>query len=213
MLYAVNVENAHQFGDVLAQLHRLRYRQFKERQSYDVPVYKDMEYDQYDTIATVYLVDLDAKGIIRGCSRLNPTDRPYMLRDLWPQMVEQPLPASPTVWEGTRICIEKELPGPDRDRVKWSIVLGYLEFGLQNGITKYVGVMQNFIWRRVFIQSGWGANYLGEERLIDGIKTRAGEVLVSEEALARVRSTVGILEPVLQNRYTIAASLVLQEAS
>lgn len=213
MLYAVNVENAHQFGDVLAQLHRLRYRQFKERQSYDVPVYKDMEYDQYDTIATVYLVDLDAKGIIRGCSRLNPTDRPYMLQDLWPYMVDQPLPNSPTIWEGTRICIEKTLPGPERDHIKWSIVLGYLEFGLANGISKYVGVMQNFIWRRVFIQSGWGANYLGEERLIDDIKTRAGEVLVSEAALARVRSTVGIHEPVLQNHYAIAMPPALKAAS
>ncbi|MEJ0062469.1 MAG: acyl-homoserine-lactone synthase [Alphaproteobacteria bacterium] len=111
MLYAINIENAHEYGDVLSQLHKLRYRQFKDRQSYDVPVYKDMEYDQYDTLATVYLVWLDEHRIVRGCSRLNPTDRPYMLRDLWPHMVEEELPSSPSIWEGTRICIDKN---PDR---------------------------------------------------------------------------------------------------
>lgn len=213
MLYAVNIENAHEFGDVLVQLHRLRYRQFKERQSYEVPVYKGMEYDQYDTPATVYLVDLDTDRRVRGCSRLNPTSRPYMLRDLWPTMVKVPLPSSPYIWEGTRICIEKELPGAERDHIKWSIVLGYLEFGLQNGIERYIGVMQNFIWRRVFIQSGWGANYLGDEHLIDGIKTRAGEVLVSQDALNRVRATVGICTPVLQNSYVIAGTTQMSKAS
>jgi acyl homoserine lactone synthase len=78
-------------------------------------------------------------------------------------------------------------------------VLGYLEFGLANGITKYIGVMQNYIWRKVFIASGWGAEYLGGERLIDGARTRAGEVLVSPDALRRVRQTTGILDPVLFN--------------
>src|SRR5437764_515644 len=106
MLHAINIENAHEYGSVLPQLHRLRYRQFKERQSYDVPVYNGMEYDQYDNLATVYLVLTDAHGVVRGCSRLNPTDRPYMLKDLWPHMADRPLPCSPLICEGTRICIE-----------------------------------------------------------------------------------------------------------
>lgn len=213
MLYAVNIENAHEYGNVLSQLHRLRYRQFRERQSYNVPVYKNMEYDQYDTLATVHLAYIDRYGIVRGCSRLNPTNRPYMLQDLWPHMVEGPLPASPQIWEGTRICIEKDLPGEQRERVKWSIILGYLEFALANNIEKYIGVMQNFIWRRVFIQSGWGAEYLGEELLIDGIKTRAGEVIVTPEALERVRATTGIHEPVLQNQYQVDLPPPLAAAS
>lgn len=205
MLYAINVENAHEYGNVLSQLHRLRFRQFRERQSYSIPVYKDMEYDQYDTLATVHLVFLDSFGIVRGCSRLNPTDRPYMLQDLWPHMVDNALPSSPHIWEGTRICVEKDLAGDVRERIKWEIVLGYLEFGLANNIHKYVGIMQNFIWRRVFTQSGWDADYLGEEKLIDGIKARAGQVMVTPEALQRVRTTTGIHEAVLQNQYRIEA--------
>lgn len=204
VLYAINIENAHEYGNVLPQIYGLRYRQFKERQSYDVPVYKNMEYDQYDTLATVNLVWIDAEGIVRGCSRLNPTDRPYMLSDLWPYMSDKPLPSSPLVWEGTRICIEKGLPPDLRERIKWEIVLGYLEFGLGNGIEKIIGVMQNFIWRRVFIQAGWDIEFLGEERLIDGIKTRAGQGCVSRTTLNKIRRKTGIGEPVLKNFYQIS---------
>ena len=197
MLIAVQIAEAHRHGDVLAQLHRLRFRQFRERQSYEVPVYNGMEYDQYDTLATTYLVWRDDSGIVRGCSRLNPTDRPYMLRDLWPGMASGPLPSSPAVWEGTRICIEKDLDGALRERIKHEIVLGYLEYGLAHGIERYIGVMQSFIWRRVFDAAGWTPHYLGEERLIDGLRTRAGEVHVSEPALAAVRFATGITAPVL----------------
>ncbi len=198
MLCAITIENAHEYGDVLPQLYRLRFKQFVERQGYDVSVFKGMEYDRYDTPATTYLVWLDALRMVKGCSRLNPTNRPYMLKDLWPDMVQHgTLPSSPTIWEGTRICIDKSEPGPVRERIKWELVLGYLEYGLAQGIGSYIGIMQTFIWHRVFIQSGWGADYLGDECLIDGLKTRAGQVHVSEDALQRVRTTTGIHQPVL----------------
>ena len=142
MLYAINVENQHLYGDAMPQLLRLRYRQFKERQNYEVRVYKDMEYDQYDTPETVYLVWLGEQNAVCGTSRLNPTCGPYMLKDIWSDMVEgHELPASSDVWEGTRICIDKGLPAAQRERIKWEIVLGYLEFGLANGIKAYVGIM------------------------------------------------------------------------
>jgi hypothetical protein len=50
-----------------------------------------------------------------------------MLKLLWPHKADRPLPSSSFMWEGTRICIEKELPAELRNRVKWELVLGYLE--------------------------------------------------------------------------------------
>lgn len=203
MIYAINIENAHEYGSVLPQLYRLRYRQFVERQGYGVSVYKDMEHDQYDTLATVHLVWMDESKIVRGCSRLNPTNRPYMLKELWPDMSSEPLPEAADIWEGTRICIDRNLPAHLRDRIKWELVLAYLEFGLENGISKYIGVMPNFIWHRVFVQSGWGGNLLGPERVLGGVKTHASEVIVSHEAHERVQNKTGIHEPVMQNTYKI----------
>lgn len=203
MLVAINIENAHLRGDIMPQLYRLRYKQFKERQGYNVSTYKGMEFDQFDTLATVHLVWVDEDGMVRGCSRLNPTTRPYMLKELWPQMVSGELPQAPEVWEGSRIGIDNSLPAALRERVKWELVLGYLEFGLDNGIRKYIGVMQKLIWHRVFIKSGWGAQYLGDPHQMDGSKTLAGQVSVSEEAYKRVQKTVGIYERVLKESYQI----------
>jgi hypothetical protein len=116
MLYAINIENAHRHGDVMPQLLRLRYRQFKERQNYEVRVYNNMEFDQYDTPETVYLVWLDEQRQVGGTSRLNSTCGPYMLKDIWADMIEgHELPYSSDVWEGTRICIDKALPGALRE--------------------------------------------------------------------------------------------------
>ena len=127
MLHAITIENAHRFGDVMPQLLRLRYRQFKERQSYNVRVHKNMEFDQYDTPETVYLVRVDDQNQVCGTSRLNPTSSPYMLKDIWPHMIEgHELPNTHDVWEGTRICIDKARPGHLRERIKWEIVLGYV---------------------------------------------------------------------------------------
>lgn len=199
MLIAVNVKTFHQYGDVYPQILRLRYRQFKERQGYNVPVFEDMEFDQYDTPATTYLAWITENGALAGTSRLVPTTHPYMLKELWPDMVDGELPCEPNVWEGTRICIDKGLDPELRDRIKWHIILGYLEFGIANGIERYIGVMQNMIWSRVFIQSGWEVEFLGSERIIDRIRTRAGQVIVSQEALQRVRTRTGIFEPVLRS--------------
>lgn len=165
-----------------------------------------MEYDQYDTPASIYFAWIDTQGQVRGTSRLNPTDRPYMLKDLWPEMVDGKLPENVSIFEGTRICIDKEIPADLRERIKWEIVPGYLELGLAQGIESYIGVMQTFIWHRVFIQSGWGAEYLGPEVLIDGIRTRAGKVIVSHDALARVRAKTGISEAVLHNAFEFRAT-------
>ena len=178
----------------------VRYRQFKERQSYEVPVYNGMEYDRYDTLATVHLVWLDEAKIVRGCSRLNPTDRPYMLKDLW-SAHRRSAAALLAVCVGRHAHLRREgvarLParthqvGPCarlsriwprqwRRQIHWRHAELYLEKGLHR-------------------PSGWGAGYLGPERLIGGIPTRAGEVVVSPEALDRVRLTTGISESVLRN--------------
>lgn len=210
MIYAINIENIHNFGDVMPKLYRLRFKEFRERQSYNVPVYKDMEYDQYDKIPTVYLVALERDGELLGCVRLNPTHRPYMLQDIWPELVEGEIPNSPTIWEGTRFCINRNLPPDTRKRVKHELVLAHQEFGLVNNIDKFIGLMPTAIWQRVFTASGWDAHYLGPETIIDGIRTRAAEGFVSKEILKKIRQKTGVDYPVLQNLYSTEPTFASQ---
>lgn len=60
MLVAVSLHNLHTFsGNPILAQHRLRYRAIIERQDWNVPHYKKLEYDQYDNPAATTSVESD----------------------------------------------------------------------------------------------------------------------------------------------------------
>ncbi len=196
----VTIETNHLFyGNPIAGQHRLRYASIVQRQEWDVPAIRAMEYDGYDTPATTYLVWRDPQYKVRGCSRLCPTDRPFMLKDVFADMVTyQTLPEGQEVWEGSRFCIDKNLDRPTRERIAKEIVVAYLEHGLACGVTQILGVMYPVYWRNLFEKNGWQPRWIGEvQNTPDGKKSRAAILELSEAVLARVRENTGIHEPIL----------------
>lgn len=193
-------ENSHEYGNVMASQYRFRYRVFAERQNYNVPVYNNMEYDTYDTPATVYFTWQDQNGEVMGVSRVKPTDRPYMIKDIWPELVTNTaLPESIKIWESSRFGIERSLDKDLKKTVAGALVCANLEFGLLNGIDYYIGVMHPRIWKAVFEDSGWKVEFLGNVMRIDGgDKVVAAKMPVSFLNLANVRKVMGFHHPVLQ---------------
>lgn len=195
MIECFTAETAHLFGDALVSQYRLRHKAFAERQQYRTFTLRGMEYDRYDAPASTYLVWRDDQKIVRGASRLNPTDRPFMLGELWPNLVtRKPMPSSGRVWEGTRFCVDKDFGDAAlRRRIISELVCCYLEYGLLLGIESFMGVMAPMIWRSVIVQSGWDVEYLGDTMTFeDGSRVLAGEVVVSTENLERVRKRTGV---------------------
>jgi N-acyl-L-homoserine lactone synthetase len=213
MVLAVSIENAHYYGDVLPSMLRLRYKEFKARQDYNIPVFKDMEYDAYDTPAATYVVWRDGDGRVRGCSRMAPTDRAYMIRDLWPDIVTKiPLPNGGAIWESSRFCIDSELPADTRQQVKFKILCAKLEFALHHGIEGMVGVMPPLIWRAVFTNSGWPIEFIGDvKRLSTGEKVVAGWIGVKKEYLRAVRHKAGVTRQLLDLSLDVANQYVLDK--
>jgi len=204
MIDCVDCETSHFFGDAIASQHRLRYRVFIERQGWGIPTYNGMEYDTYDTPATTYLIWRDEHGGARGISRLNPTDRPYMLCDHWPDLVTAiPLPSSLDIWEGTRFGVDRDIDAPLRKKIVGELVCAYLEFCLERNIKRIIGVMPTLIWRAIFVRSGWPVEFIGEPRKMDGDKVVAGVMDVTKDALMRVREKTGNRNPVLRTAKTI----------
>jgi N-acyl-L-homoserine lactone synthetase len=156
---------------------------------------------------------VDQFGVIRGSSTLNPTNRPYMLKDACPAAIRAALPESDHIWEGNSICIEKDIDDALRERIKQEIVIGYLEFGLTHNIEKYVSIMPAHIWQTFFIQTGWDVSYPGDELIIDKQKTRAGEIIVSKENLERVRQATKIFESVLSSSSRLSSKAASVKAS
>ena len=199
MLDCVTWETSHKFGDALVAHHRLRHRVFVERHGWNVPSHNGMEYDQFDTPAAVYLVWRDETNEARGAARLIPTDRPYMLRELWPHLVtERPLPVSPKVWEGTRLCVDRGVPGRVRRRIIGELLAGCLEYGLLVGIDYYLIVAPLTVLTRTYRVAGCSIEVLGPEADIEGHIVAAAACEVSGDILSNVRRNNGLNGPVLR---------------
>lgn len=198
MIEVVTWSNAHVFGDALAQHHRLRHRCFIERNGWTVPTHDGMEYDQYDTPAAVYLIRRDdSLRRVLGVARLIPTTRPYMLKELWPDLLGADVPGSARVWEATRFGIDDDIAPDLKRRVAAEIVLGCLEFGVMNGIDRYLVLMPQLIIRRTIGGAGCDYRFLGESRNLAAYPVAAAEVSVSQEALSRARVKAGLADDIL----------------
>jgi len=183
-----------QYGDLYRDQFRLRHQEFIDRQSYDVKVYKGMEFDEYDTPATTYLVCADINRKVLGVSRLIPTDVRCMLVERWPHTLFNPKDIiSSHTWEGTRFCVDKTLSPAIRKKVSQELCAAYLEFGLEKGINKIIGLMQTYVLRSVFGRSGIQYTALGDVTTVDRYaKVQAAEMFVSTLQLENMRKCTGL---------------------
>ncbi|MEM6604079.1 MAG: acyl-homoserine-lactone synthase, partial [Pseudomonadota bacterium] len=106
----VTLDTNHLFPEnPIAGQHRLRYDSIIQRQSWPMPTYKNMEYDQYDNPATTYLIWRDEDFIVRGSCRLCQTINGSMLKDHLSFLVDEAesLLEGPDILEGSRFCIDR----------------------------------------------------------------------------------------------------------
>lgn len=210
MIECFNLESAHLFGDALAAQHRLRHRIFVERLGWGVPSVRHMEYDQFDTPATYYLLWRDETGEAKGVARLNPTDRPYMLKDVFPDFVTLgELPESPTVWEATRFGVDRDLDSATRQRVIGELIIGSLEFALGLNISQYVVLMQLFLIKKVFPQFGFPVETTGPHQRVGKDLIAPGLCRITPAILRQVREITGVTHSVL----TMADAFVQERAA
>ncbi|MDU6100815.1 MAG: acyl-homoserine-lactone synthase AbaI, partial [Acinetobacter sp.] len=77
-----------------------RYRVFVEYLGWELNCPNNEELDQFDKIDTAYVVAQDRESNIIGCARLLPTTQPYLLGEIFPQLLNgMPIPCSPEIWE------------------------------------------------------------------------------------------------------------------
>ena len=166
VIEAFSLDTAHHFGDALASQARLRYRVFVLDRGLRHSFFRDMEYDEFDTPAAVYLVWRDPHSIVRGLIRLLPTSMPYMLKQYWPFLcTERDLPATDEVWEATRICVDRTFDPRSRCRIFPELLCAVQEFALMNDIHAVIGVTRRHLMTH-FIRSG--IQWLGEPAEIEG---------------------------------------------
>src|ERR1035437_2190235 len=90
---------------LLTKISSYRHKVFVEKLGWDLATHDGAEQDQFDRPDTVYVVSQDDDGHVHGCARLLPTDQPYLLGDVFPQLLNGlPPPCTPDVWELSRFA-------------------------------------------------------------------------------------------------------------
>ncbi|MGB6536338.1 MAG: acyl-homoserine-lactone synthase [Xanthobacteraceae bacterium] len=203
MLQLINPDHYGEFIDDLAEMHRLRYRIFKERLGWDVQVSGDMEVDEFDACRPVYLLQRDADGRIQGCVRLLPTTGPNMLRDTFPALLDgEAAPASDAIWESSRfgvdLCTRDVKTAGSIARATYELFAGMIEFGLMRQLT-YIVTVTDARMERILCRARWPLKRLGAPQPIGKTIAVAGYLEVSPERLRSVREAGGLSAPAIND--------------
>ena len=187
------------YGAELAEMHRLRHRVFVERLGWNVRSFGGLEVDAFDMLEATYLLAGDDP--IVGSWRVLPTTGPYMLKDVFAELLEgQPAPCDPAVWEMSRFAVDH---GPQEDKglsalsaATGEMFCGLVEYALEQGVRELWTVYDIRIARlldRVGCRPFWRS---GRRRIGQTIAV-AGRFEVSERVLTELRATNAVAGSVL----------------
>ncbi len=185
----------------LADMHRLRYRIFKQRLDWDVEAVGDMEVDEFDALGPCYLLQRNSDSTVTGCVRLLPTTGPTMLRDAFASLLDGvTAPESPLVWESSRFGLDPGHVGPTADqgiaKATYELFAGMIEFGLSRGLTDIVTVT-DVRMERILRRAAWPLRRLAGPKTIGRSVALAGYLEVSAESLGRIRAAGRLRGPAL----------------
>lgn len=160
--------------DMMNGLARFRYQVFVETLGWDLPCSDGRELDQFDREDTVYLVARKGDQVV-GTARLLPTHRPYLLGEVFPQlMAQQPLPKDSAVWELSRFTAvdldSTPVGGASRQfssPIAVELLHSVLQFAAEHGVRRLITVSPLGI-ERLLRRAGFLAHRAGPPIVIDG---------------------------------------------
>lgn len=205
MIDCVTISNNHCFaGNPLLEQHKLRYKEVIAKEKWDdIYLLDQMEFDQYDNLATEYYIYRDQDLRTLGVTRSYPTKIPYMLQEVFPHLfADDQLISDYQIFEASRLVLDRErLTKEQRIRVVNELLVAYMERALERGVKKYVGFMLPKIWESTFLRIGWDVEWLGPEVVLPktNYSVRAGMMPVNEEINQRIRLKTGIHNPILNH--------------
>jgi acyl homoserine lactone synthase len=203
MLKIIEGSYASFFPKEIDAMFRNRAETFSDRLGWEVVVQNGYERDIFDDDANpLYLVSVDPDTEeYWGSLRLLPTTGPNMLRDVFPQLLDEGYIESATIWESSRICAASGAGQPERSRsrvnyVLSELILGIGEVAVAAGLTQIVSVFDARIFR-VLKAAGCNPQIIGTPQRIGGVTSYAGLFDTGEGPLKAFRAATGIEHSVL----------------
>jgi N-acyl-L-homoserine lactone synthetase len=201
MMYMLDQKCFGAFEREIGEMHRLRYRVFKERLNWDVTVSGDMEIDEYDALKPVYLLYCNDDGRVEGCVRFLPTTGPNMLRDSFPALLgPHPAPESPRIWESSRFSLDIDAMSQRTEsgvsRATFELIAAMGEFGIMHNLTHIVTVTDVLV-ERILRRAGVPWRRIHNAQRIGNSLAVAGFAEISEWIVDHLCTLGGLRRPVL----------------
>jgi N-acyl-L-homoserine lactone synthetase len=177
----------------------LRHRVFVERLGWDVPPAtqsKGFEYDRFDTSDTIYMVNCNENDEVVAGLRLLKTTRPFVLADCFPDLADETIPTSETIWEVSRFVVDPcAARSAGAHALNAQLVWALHSYGLMAGFSNFVSVSYAGMER---LLAGFGCVFrrLGSPRTIDGRRVVALLIDITEEIVASLEGR--LLSPALR---------------
>ncbi|MDP3532580.1 MAG: acyl-homoserine-lactone synthase [Alphaproteobacteria bacterium] len=162
MLIHVNKNNIDKLSVFMDEYFHQRYLVFIERLQWSIASENFKEIDEYDTKNTEYLIYIHPKHGVCGGLRFNPTNKPYMLSNVFSYLVDniENLPKSKNVWEASRFFLN--VSSDKNEFIKKAtkeIFLGALELGFKKKLNALI-IVADLRIERIIRASGWHFNRL-----------------------------------------------------
>lgn len=159
---------------LIAELAGYRHKVFVEMLGWQLQSQNSLEFDQFDRADTLYVVARDYAGQINGCARLLPTTQPYLLKEVFPQLLNGCLaPSTSDVWELSRFAAvnfnaaQTSATGQFSSPIAVGLLRSALECAGKRGATRLITVSPRGV-ERLLRKSGFQAQRAGRPAIIEG---------------------------------------------
>ncbi len=198
----------------LIEMHRVRKFIFKDRMGWDIDISSEgLEVDNYDLPETIYILARDEKNRVSGVWRMLPTTSPSMIRDIWPDFLEDfEMPSASSAWEVSRFGVYSYSNDIRASAKSGQNMTALLISGLVT-VCNLVGIQDIFTMYepkvgRAVSRTGFVASDVSQELLVNGNASVVGRFQTDAQMLQNVRRKTGVtyepkyddLPPLLQNR-------------
>jgi acyl homoserine lactone synthase len=176
--------NMHNHGELFANMLRARRELFIVHNKWKLPEAMGMEYDQYDTPASRWVVVHDELGRVLAGNRLTPTTTQcgiytYMIRDAQRGLLDtipanllyEEAPVSETVWESSRLFVSHDVPAHLRRSVHARLVMELGTSARKLGATHCLTLL-NANWPRWAGRVGVNMTAMGPVMEIEGVNNQ-----------------------------------------
>lgn len=130
-------------SNLFNDIYKLRYETFSERLNWDIETKDGLERDSFDDLEPHHIAVENESGVA-GCWRALPTTGSYMLKDVFPCLLQgEEAPQQDDVWEISRFAVKKGSSSAAKgymSAVTIEMVKSFYEFAQQNNAKYYVAV-------------------------------------------------------------------------